>query len=340
MMNLFIDSNIWLSLYHFTSDDLEQFAKLKDMINKSIRLFVPQQVYSEISRNREAKLKETLKSFDVKAVQFPAFSKGYTEFAEVKKTYDSLIEQMKNWKKKINSDILSHNLPADQAIEQIFEKLEFFSCKDYVQKAYDRYRIGNPPGKDNKYGDAINWECLLDNVPDHEDLYFISADKDYCSELFEKEMNDFLKCEWADNKNSKIHFYKDLVSFFRENLSDIKLEAENRKFDLIEELRDSRSFQETHKIISQLKLFTGWAEDQIEMLCLIAENNSQVNRILSDSDVFEFYMHILSGKEPEKLQDSAEKRVLVMLYNFSKKQPKNEDLDFTVPDMSDDYFDF
>ena len=76
------------------------------------------------------------------------------------------------------------------------------------------------------------------------------------------------------------------------------------------------------------------------MLCLIAENNSQVNRILSDSDVFEFYMHILSGKEPEKLQDSAEKRVLVMLYNFSKKQPKNEDLDFTVSDMSDDYFDF
>ena len=51
-------------------------------------------------------------------------------------------------------------------------------------------------------------------------------------------------------------------------------------------------------------------------------------------------MHILSGKEPEKLQDSAEKRVLVMLYNFSKKQPKNEDLDFTVSDMSDDYFDF
>ena len=74
MMNLFIDSNIWLSLYHFTNDDLEQFAKLKDMINKSIRLFVPQQVYSEISRNREAKLKETLKLFDAKDVQFPAFS--------------------------------------------------------------------------------------------------------------------------------------------------------------------------------------------------------------------------------------------------------------------------
>ena len=37
MKNLFIDSNIWLSLYHFTNDDLAQFSKLKDMVNKSIR---------------------------------------------------------------------------------------------------------------------------------------------------------------------------------------------------------------------------------------------------------------------------------------------------------------
>ena len=65
MMNLFLDSNIWLSLYHFTNDDLEQFEKLKDMVNKSIRLFVPQQVYREIVRNRESKLKDALKCFDI-----------------------------------------------------------------------------------------------------------------------------------------------------------------------------------------------------------------------------------------------------------------------------------
>ena len=28
MKNLFIDTNIWLSLYHFTNDDLTQFQKL------------------------------------------------------------------------------------------------------------------------------------------------------------------------------------------------------------------------------------------------------------------------------------------------------------------------
>lgn len=336
-MNLFIDSNIWLSLYHFTNDDLEQFAKLKDMINKSIRLFVPQQVYSEISRNREAKLKEALKFFDGKDVQFPAFSKGHSEFEIVKQTYSSFIEQMKDWKKKINSDILLHNLPADKTIEQIFEQIDFLPCQDYVQKAYNRYRIGNPPGKDNKYGDAINWECLLDKVPYHEDLYFISADKDYCSELFDGEMKDFLKSEWANAKNSKIHFYKNLVSFLNKNVSDIKLEAENRKSDLIEELRDSRSFQETHKIVAQLKLFTGWAEDQIELLCSIAEKNSQVRQILRDSDVFKFYMGILSGKDPESLQNSAERRVLADLYDIGKNRNFDEDLGFTASDTPEDF---
>ncbi|MDD6413008.1 MAG: PIN domain-containing protein [Blautia sp.] len=56
MKNLFIDTNIWLSLYHFTNDDLNQFNKLKDMLDAEIRLFVPRQVKDEITRNREAKL--------------------------------------------------------------------------------------------------------------------------------------------------------------------------------------------------------------------------------------------------------------------------------------------
>ena len=51
MKYLFIDSNIWLSIYHFTNDDLEQFKKLKDLINRDIKLFIPLQVYDEVIRN-------------------------------------------------------------------------------------------------------------------------------------------------------------------------------------------------------------------------------------------------------------------------------------------------
>ena len=48
MKNLFIDSNIWLSLYHFTNDDLVQFGKLKELNGTDIKLFVPQQVMMKL----------------------------------------------------------------------------------------------------------------------------------------------------------------------------------------------------------------------------------------------------------------------------------------------------
>lgn len=65
MKYVFIDTNVWLSLYHFTNDDLSQFEKLKDMLGESINLIIPQQVYNEIIRNREAKIIDALKSFEL-----------------------------------------------------------------------------------------------------------------------------------------------------------------------------------------------------------------------------------------------------------------------------------
>lgn len=315
MKNLFIDSNIWLSLYHFTNDDLVQFSKLKDMINKSIRLFLPQQVYDEITRNREAKLKDALKSFDIKAPQFPAFCKDYTEFEETTQAYKNLIQQVTSWKRKIDSDIQNRCLPADVVISEILASVELIPCEKYIDKAYMRYRIGNPPGKDNKYGDAINWECLLDTVPDGEDLYFISADKDYCSELLDGEIKEFLGLEWSKIKNSKICFYKNLIPFLTKNISDIRLEAENEKQKLIKALAKSGNFQSTHSIIALLRLHSGWTEDQIEELCSAAENNSQVSWIIKDPDVFGFYTQILSGLHAEAMSNSATKRVVEELYN-------------------------
>lgn len=336
MKNLFIDSNIWLSLYHFTNDDLVQFSKLKDMVNKSIRLFIPQQVYDEIARNREAKLKDALKAFDIKTFRFPAFCKGYPEFDTVKSAYNSFMNQVNTWKKTINADIETHHLPADETIMQIFETVELISCQDYVDKAYMRYRIGNPPGKDNKYGDAINWECLLANVPNGEDLYFISADKDYCSELADERIKDFLRLEWRRVKGSEIHYYKNLVPFLTENISDIKLEAEAEKQNLIDQLSNSGSFQRTHATIAMLKMFSGWTEDQIEELCAIAEDNSQVSWILKDPDVFEFYSHVLSGKNLESLSDSATKRVFKELYSDS--QDERSDAEADMSDTLEEYF--
>ena len=57
MKNLFIDANIWLSLFDFTNEKIEKFEVLKDMMKDEINLIIPEQVYYEVLRNRDGKIK-------------------------------------------------------------------------------------------------------------------------------------------------------------------------------------------------------------------------------------------------------------------------------------------
>ena len=296
MINLFIDSNIWLSLYYFTSDDLTQFSKLKDYIGNSVKLFIPQQVCDEVLRNRETKIQDAFISFKLEKIQFPAFCKEYPEYEQFSKDYADLSWRYKQWKQKIDEDVKNRSLPADQLIESLFSIAGIIPIDQYIEKAFMRYRIGNPPGKDNKYGDAINWECLLDKIPNSEDIYFVSSDKDYRSRMFDKFFNPFLSDEWNKKKGAAVHYYQNLVSFLRKHIAEIQLKTEQEKEQLIDNLRNSPSFVTTHGIITMLNRFTGWSDSQIEGLCEAVIENTQVKWIIGDDDVFEFYSQLLSGK--------------------------------------------
>lgn len=309
MKNLFIDTNIWLSLYFFSKDDLIQFNKLKERIGTEINLIITSQVYNEIIRNREIKLKESLGKFLVNEIQYPTFCKGYDEYDEFKKDYDDITRRFNSWNMQIKEDIKSRNLPADNTIREFFEKVTIIPCDDYYEKAVTRYNVGNPPGKKNSYGDAINWECLLSIVPDGEDLYFISADKDYKSDLFSDMLNSYLNLEWISRKQSNIYYYSNLVGFLSKHIKDIKLQTEQEKQDLIEQLKRSGSYQTTHGVIAMLRKHSGWTDTQIEELCSAVENNTQVSDILGDNDVVSFYIDILSNVGID-IAESATKRVL------------------------------
>ncbi len=328
MKYVFIDTNVWLSLYHFTNDDLSQFEKLKDMLGESINLIIPQQVYNEIIRNREAKIIDALKSFELEMPKYPAFCKGYDEFEQLQKDIYSVAKRFNEFKKKIESHVISEKLPADNTIQTFFSCVDIIPCDDYVNKAYNRYRIGNPPGKDNKYGDAINWECLLDTVPLGENLYFISADKDYRSLVSQENMNPFLIKEWEEEKQSKVYFYSTLVGFLNKHVKEIQLESETEKQKLIDELYNSGSFQTTHGIIALLTKYSGWTEQQIEKLCSALEDNNQVLWIIDDSDVNDFYHSILSTIKYDELEDSATKRVIDTLIGVQNDISEKAKSDF------------
>lgn len=327
MKNVFIDTNIWLSLYHFTNDDLSQFEKLKDMLNISINLIVPQQVSNEILRNREAKVLDALKSFDMKKPKYPVFCKAYEDFDQLNKDITSVISRFKEFRKNIESQIISNELPADKTLKSFFSVIETIPSDIYIEKAYNRYRIGNPPGKDNKYGDAINWECLLDTVTANEDLYFISADKDFHSLVDERKMNPFLVEEWSAKKKSKIYFYSSLVDFLNEHVKDIQLEDEIKKQKLILDLYNSQNFESTHGIIASLRKYSGWTEQEVEKLSAALINNNQINWIITDSDVWDFYSTILSNSNYEKLPDCATKEAIELLAKSSYEERRRAYLD-------------
>ena len=304
MIHLFLDSNIWLSLYHFSADDLEQFEKLGKLVNSEIKLYIPQQTYDEVIRNRDAKLKDSFTSFEKFDFRFPVFCKNYEEYEDFHQKYNELKKQHGIWCNKVKEDIDNKTLAADRVIDLFFNNNVIPISEEIVRRAEIRYRCGNPPGKDNKLGDAINWECLLENVPNYEDIYFVSADKDYTSSIDNQYFSRFLNEEWKKKKSSNILFYKSLVGFFKENnFEDIQLKNETLKDSLVHDLYESANFLSTHRIIAELSRYSDWTIDQINMLYVAAIENSQIHWIIHDDDVSSFYRELLKkydGSEEAK----------------------------------------
>lgn len=329
MKNVFIDANIWLSLFHFSGDDLEEFKKLKELIGTDLTLFLPEQIRDEVYRNRENKIKDAFEKFEKLQLQFPAFCKGYDEYKEFSKDFFALQSRHKSWLNKVKEDIVSQSLSADQVIIDFFDSVEFYPTTEAIrQKAVHRYDVGNPPGKDHKYGDAINWEILLENVPDGEDLFFISNDSDYASILDNKRFHPFLVDEWIKKKGSHIFYFKSLVEFLQEHFKDIELNAEKQKESVIKALYRSGSFSATHKYIQQLSKYSGWSEQQIIDICTAASENSQIYQIFGDPDIITFYSDLLSTQTGQRVTGDVIAEVKLMIKNAQPDTDIDDDLPF------------
>ena len=189
---------------------------------------------------------------------------------------------------------------------------------DIVEKAMIRYNVGNPPGKDKSYGDAINWEILMGNIPTGEDIFFISSDKDYKSVLDENRLNPFLYQEWINKKKSNIFFYKTLTEYFKLHLKHIELKTEAQKNELIEQLGRCGTFAGTHSVIAELSRFSSWSEGQIVQLLQAADMNNQVWSIITDPDIKLFYDMILKDNV-EKMLEKPELSWILERLGFKKQ---------------------
>jgi hypothetical protein len=294
MKTVFIDSQIWLSLYDFSSDDLTQFSKLHDLVGRDIEIVLTEQVFEEVKRNRENKIRDALSAFRNVGTQIPNLCKGYEQYSAFRELQKHYQAAHKDLLKLVEADIDKEALHADQVIERIFSKLvPIRRTNELVQSAKIRYEIGNPPGKDKSYGDAINWLTLMECVPNGVDLFFVSGDKDYRSAVNDDRMNGYLRNEWKDKKSSDIFLYKSLTDFFNLHLKDIELKTEDTRNQLICALGNSGSFAQTHSIIATLEGYATWNEDQTTSVLTAAEKTNQVWGIIDDPDLKAFFSRVL-----------------------------------------------
>lgn len=208
-MNVFIDTNIFLSFYHLTSDDLEELEKLVVLLDSNeVTLWLPEQVRDELLRNRESKINEglsLLKNHELPK-SYPAMCKNLDEYERLRQYEKDFKKEHSILVQKLEEATRDKTLKADITIKRLLKRARNIPIeKGILDRARFRHEIRNPPGKKtDRLGDAVNWETLLEQVPQGETLYFIGDDGDYYSPIDGQTFNEFLLKEWISKKDSEL----------------------------------------------------------------------------------------------------------------------------------------
>jgi predicted nucleic acid-binding protein len=300
-MQLFIDTNILLSFYSLNQDDLAELNKLIEAIESNqITLLLTDQIIDEFYRNREQRIDGAIKSLRTQTFnpQFPQLCEDYPEIELLRDSLKHYEQAHASLSEKILIDIKAKTLKADRIIQSLFRLgKQLTNSNATLDRARFRMGIGNPPGKNNSLGDAINWECLLAETPEGKDLYFITGDKDYCSPLSDDEFSDFLLTEWSNRKQTQIYFYKRLASFCKEKFPEIALASSRDKEFLIRDLVNSQSIANTQIAIAKLSYYSEFTAAQVNTIIAAAISNRQVIWSIEDDRVKSFLRSVVENNK-------------------------------------------
>lgn len=287
-MYVFIDTNIYLSFYHYSSDDLEQLKKLHVTITSGpIILVTTNNLKDEFARNRENKIADALKQFRENKFpkKFPELFKDFPEYQTIKESVRGFEQATDALLNKLQASVHDKTLRADDEVEFLFShSVNLENGASIIEKARLRRELRQPPGKKDSMGDAINWEALLQDVPDGEELYLISGDVDYRSPLNPKSLAEYLREEWETKKSSKIYFFDKLSDFFTSQYPDIKLASELERTLAVSNLISSGNFSRTHRSILKLNVADLTESEGVDILNAYLEN-AQIYWIADDEDV-------------------------------------------------------
>ncbi len=100
MINLFIDTNIFLNFFAYSSEDLNKLNNLHKLISETnqINLFIPKHLTDEFARNREKKINEAMIKFgdSYKKIEIPKICSGYEEVLQINRASQTIDKAKKN----------------------------------------------------------------------------------------------------------------------------------------------------------------------------------------------------------------------------------------------------
>ena len=296
-LHLFIDTNIFLSFYAYTNDDVEELRKLISLIKTNqLKLYLTEQVRNEFNRNREGKLRDSLREFRRLSVSdsIPRFMEQYASIKAYREARKNLLKAQDDAIIEANKQAEQESIGADTLFQDLSNAAGIIKITDEIyNSAMRRMQLGNPPGKDHSLGDRINWEMLIAQVPDGTDLHIVSKDGDFGSPLGSAP-NGFLVDEWTTKKKSTLFLHDQLKPLLKEYFPQIKLAIDAEKRVAMESLMNSGNFAWTHFSIRRLTPFIDvLTSEDIHELVAAAESNSQIWAIITDEDVYAFFSKLL-----------------------------------------------
>lgn len=291
-MQIFIDTNVFLSFYYLSKDDLEELQKLKALLeNSKATLLLPRLVMEEFSRNRETQIADALKSMQSLslALQYPQIARNYPQYKHLRKLQKDFEKQRADLLERIREDVFESRLSADNTIRQLFHAAEVIEySSDLIERARTRRDIGNPPGKRGSMRDALNWECLLQAAADGEDLRLVSEDGDYASVLSSESIDPFLGREWKREKSSDVILFRRLGAFFSVEYPNIKFAVQLERNLAMRRYVESGAFATTHLAVRKLSSIPDFTDEEVNELAIATILNSQIHDIATDDDIREF----------------------------------------------------
>lgn len=206
---LFIDTNILLDFYRARNDARLELLGHIDSLQQ--RIITTYQVEMEFKKNRQAVILEALdliKKPEGK-MSVPAFFKGDQSVKSIKTSMDRIGDQVKKLKERTTRILAepTRNDPVYKPIQRLFKSQKIFHLTRSNERRFEirelaekRYKLGYPPRKraDTSYGDAINWEWIVDCAARSKfGIIIVSRDSDFGVTLGDVSyLNDWLLQEF------------------------------------------------------------------------------------------------------------------------------------------------